>query len=248
MGVYGTQDAMCDAAHAALLLAGFEHHVSGRNDTFHTAAGKVNADPGDTGSAGVPTERVQFSRLAPGPSLALLATIGEVHGPGPGGEAEADLAAGAEKSMHISESGAGLEEFLTAGERHREARHAARLRGFADARALGDLLSALAATALGGQLGCTRADLADVPFVRRHGGDGGALGRLQLPTEQVEALVAQLTKRVRFDPVAERGKLHPCALYSQFQPASRRVRIHLLYDARSRHRIEGGTARGSGSP
>jgi len=32
---------------------------------------------------------------------------------------------------------------------------------------------------------------------------------------RVEAVVTQLTKRVGFDPVAEGGKLHPCALYSQ---------------------------------
>jgi hypothetical protein len=208
----------------------------------------MHANAWNTWGSGIPPERMKFSRLSPSPRLALLATVGECHGPGPCREAEADLTAGAEKCVHLSQNGCGLKEFLPTRQCRGKARHAAGLGSLANAGTLGHLLSALTAPALRGELSGARADLPQVLLVWRHGGNGGSLRRLLLSPKRIEAVVTQLTKRIGFDPVTERGKLHPCALYSQAAPASRRVRVHLLYDARSRHRTEGGTARGSGSP
>ena len=117
--------------------------------------------------------------------------------------------------MHGGQNGCRLEEFLCARERRGEARHAAGLCGLADPGSLRDLLRALAAAALGRELGGASADLAEVLLVWRHGGDGGALGRLQLGAQGIEPVVAQLAQCLGFDPVTERGKLHPCALYSR---------------------------------
>ena len=179
--------------------------------------------------------------------LALLAAVGEGHGAGPRREAESDLATAVEKRVHISENGSRVEEFLGTRAAPRPGSACHRI-----SRPRGRPLAArpterARAAPLGGQLGSTHADLAEMLLVRSHGGDGGALACLQLGTEGIEAAVAQLTKRVG-STRSPRGGSHRYALYSQPGSASRRVRVHLLYDARSRHRIEGGTARGSGSP
>jgi enoyl-CoA hydratase/carnithine racemase len=204
----------------------------------------MDSNTGDTGRTGIPSERVQLACLTPGPRHALLAAVRERHGAGSRGEAETDLSAGAEKCVHVLQNGRGLKQFLTARERHGETRHATRLGGLTDPGSLRNLLRPLAPSTLCGELRGAGADLTQVLLVRCHRGDGGALAGLQLGAEGIEPVVAQLTKGIGFDPVAERGKLHPCALYSAGGRASRRVRILLLYDACSHHRIEGGTAVG----
>src|SRR5580704_15569731 len=182
---------------------------------------------------------MQLARFAPGPRHALLASVGEGHGPGPGRETEADLPAGSEKCRHAGERRCGFEHVIRARQCRGKARHAAGPGGLADSGPFRDLLRALAPSALGRELGAADADLAEVLLVRGHRGDGGALGRLQLSTQGFEVSVAQPMEHVGFDAVADRGKLHPCALYSEPVPASRRARVHLLYYARNRHRMRG---------
>src|ERR1700688_3031507 len=109
----------------------------------------MHTHTGNPRRAWIPPERVQLARLAPGACHALLAPIGERHGPGPRRKAEADLATGAEKCLHAGERRGAVEKVVPACQRRGEARHAARLCGLADARPLRNLLSALAPPALG---------------------------------------------------------------------------------------------------
>jgi hypothetical protein len=196
---------------------------------------------------------MQLTRLTPGARLTLLTTIGERDGARPGCETEAHLAATAEERGHVGQERRGLERFIRTLQGRRKARHATRLRSLANACSLRHLLRPLAPPALGGELGCARADLAKVLLVGSHRGDGCPFGPLQCGAHGVEIVIAQFAKRVRLDPIGKQGQLHAMALYSRAlstSPCMRsgRARVHLLYDARSRHRIEGGTARGSGSP
>jgi len=118
---------------------------------------------------------------------------------------------------------------------------------FADSRTLRHLLRTFAPAPLGGQFRGAHTDLAEMLFVRRHRRDGGALGGLQLATNGVETIVAQLTKRVGLDLVAERGKLHPG--HSTRSPAAHRGACASICCMTHAAIIEneGGTARGSGS-
>ncbi len=147
----------------------------------------------------------------------------------------------------VGENGSRVEEFLGTLQRHGEARHTAGFRGLTDARSLRDRASALAPAPLGGQLGGTHADLAEMLFVRSHGGDRGPLACLQpVPGYRDRRRSIHEARRVR--PGRQEREAPPLGTLLAPGRASRRVRVHLLYDARSGHRIEGGTARGSGSP
>jgi hypothetical protein len=117
---------------------------------------------------------VEFASIAPGPCHALLTTVGERHGPRPSREAEPDLATCAEECLYAGQRRRIVKEFLSAGERSREARHATGLRGLADPGSFRNLLRTLATASLGGKLSGPSADLTEVLFVGGHGGESGA--------------------------------------------------------------------------
>ena len=138
---------------SALLLACAEHHISGRRQRVPPCCPRdARGRPGIPGSAWIPPERVELTRLAPGLRLALLATVGEGHGAGPCCETETNLATGAEKCVHSGQNGRGLEEFLAARQRRGEARHVTGLCSLANSGAVRDLLRAFATAAFGGEL------------------------------------------------------------------------------------------------
>src|ERR1700688_3708101 len=199
----------------------------------------MHTHTGNPRRAWIPPERMQLARLAPGSCHALLAPIGERHGPGPRRKAEADLAAGAEKCLHADQRRCPVDKVVHAFQRRGQARHAARLCCLADACPLRNLLSALAPPALGCQLGGAGADLAEMLLIRGHRGDGGPLSRLQLGAQSIDGVVVQRAKCVGLDAVADRGKLHRSALYSLPEPPSRRATVHLLYYAHNGHRTRG---------